>query len=151
MHLGYISGYLTKGQPYTLKFSASAGLFDNKAFEEHIKWYIQNSANFISMLVTEFLPPKPVYITIVPVVDNLTSAYLIDIFNAGIDSFRGKYTPKWSISNLTFIDITGGTGTEVVQKERVSIALPAWGKDLAIIAGVVLIGAVAVTTLIKKI
>lgn len=148
---GYVSGNLIKGQPYTLKFSASAGVFNNKEFEAYIKWYISKSANFVSMTITGFLPPKPVYITIVPIVDNLTSDYIIDIFNKGIDLFRKKYTPEWAISKLTYVDITTGTGTEVIKKEIEEGKLPAWGKDLAIIGGITVVTAIAIMSIIKKV
>lgn len=150
LQYGYVSGNLVQGQPYTLKFTDSPGVFNNKEFENYIKWYISKSANFISMTITGFIPPKPVYITIVPVVDNLTSDYIIDVFNKGIDLFRKQYTPEWAISKLTFVDIVPGTGTETIKKEEEK-GLPTWGKDLAIIGGITVVAAVVVLAIIKKV
>lgn len=147
---GYISGYLVPEQLYTLKYTRSLGFFYLDEFETYLKWYIQKSANLISIIKSGEFPEK-IYITINPIVKNLTSDYIVKTIGEGIEKFRNKYTPIFAESNLSFVDILKGSGEEVKKKETEESKLPGWAKQLAIIAGVVVVGAVAIKSLIKKI
>lgn len=147
---GYISGDLIKGQPYTLKYTRSLGFFYYDEFETYLKWYIQNNATLVS-IIKKGAFPEDVYITIIPVVDNLTSSGIVNVINSGVNLFRKKYSPDWSISTFTFVDIISGAGVEVITKEGKEAGLPAWGKDLAIIGGITIVAAVAIMAIVKKV
>lgn len=152
--LGYVTGNLTKGLPYTFKFSTTVGVWYDKDFQNYLRHYIQNSARLLTYIKkTPIFAKHNVYITIIPIVDNLTSDYFVKIVNEAVNKFRARYAPEFVMSRLVFIDSFKGQITEAIrleEEEERQKGLPKWAKDLAIIGGVVIVAGVAINALIKR-
>lgn len=148
---GYVAGYLKKGEPYTLKYSCSVGVFYHTDLQSYLSTYLRNNVNVLS--VTGGPIYKFAYITVIPIVDNITSDYLVKIIKDGTDKFNAKYTPQFLMSTLTFVDITKGSTVEIIKQEVATekeAGLPGWAKDALIIGGIT-VGAIVITlALIKR-
>lgn len=149
---GYVAGYLKKGEPYTLKYSRSVGVFYPLDLQNYLITYLKNNVNVISVTEKGTIW-REVYITVSPIVDNLTSDYLVKVTKEGIDKFKAKYTPQIVMADLTFVDITKGSTIEIIKQEVAAErdkGLPGWAKD-ALVMGGITVGVIVVTlALIKK-
>lgn len=149
---GYVAGYLKKNEPYTIKYSRSIGIFYPIDLQNYLVTYLRNNVNVISITEKGTIW-REVYITVIPIVDNLTSDYLVKVTKDGIDKFKAKYTPQIVMADLTFVDVTKGSTVETIKQEVAAereVGLPGWAKD-ALVMGGITVGVIVVTlALIKK-
>ena len=140
---------LEKGRVYTLKYKYKWGfLLDD--YTNFLKKCLSDIAHVITIAETGIALWSDHYITLIPK-KTVSLAEMTDAIYQCFLKFKKQVPPYIIVMTPHFKEIYAGNFVEAKKEETKASVLPGWAKELALIGGLTIIGAVAIRSLMEKI
>lgn len=140
---------LEKNRIYTVKYSQKWGFFLNE-YTKFLRRCLSGIAQVLNIAETGLFYWSHHYITLIPKKTISLRELVLAIDNC-IQEFRKRHWYERLTVLPQYESITAGDLIEAKKTEKKAKTLPGWAKELALIGGLTIVGAIAVKTLIEKV
>ncbi len=140
---------LEKNRIYTVKYSQKWGFLLNE-YTKFLRQCLSDIAQVLNIAESGIFWWSEHYITLIPK-KTMPLYELISAIDNCIQEFRKRHWYERFTVLPQYESITAGDLIEAKKIEKKAETLPGWAKELALIGGLTIIGAIAVKTLIEKV